>query len=713
MSSRQPAIFVQIVKHTEERNIHEGKALHAKLIKAAIFPSNPFYSNAIVNLYAKCGHLPESHLAFNQIPNKDIVSWSCIINAYAQQGTASCSAVAVDLFHRMLARSTLPSPRTLVGVFNALSYLRDSLAGRQAHSVAVKTESCRDVFVGSCLVNMYCRSGLVGDARKVFDEMPERNSVSWATMVSGYASERMAREAFEVFRMMMVMGEKEEEERENEFVLSSLLSSLTLPESVAIGRQVHGLAIKDGLVSIASVRNALVTMYSKCWSLHDALQIFEMSEDRSDITWSAMITGLAQGGDSQKAMELFSRMHYLGIKPSEFTFVGVLDACGDVSASAGAGKQLHCLLVKMGYENQVYVVTALVGMYAECGSIDDARRGFDTLHEPDFVLWTSMIGGYVVNGDNEGALSLYGRMEAEGISFPNELTLASVLKACSSLAALEQGKQIHARAIKYGFRLDDRIGSALSTMYTKCGCIEDGYVVFRRMMLTRDLVSWNAMISGLAQNGCSFKALDLFDEMILEGMDPDEVTFVNVLSACSHIGLVERGRDYFNMMSDAFGIVPGVEHYACMVDVLSRAGRLKEAKELIESAKVDHGMSLWRILLSACSRNHRHYELGAYAGEKLMELGSPESSAYVMLSKIYNALGRFDDVERVMKLMKLRGVTKEPGCSWIELKNLVHVFVVGDRKHPLIEEICAKLRSLTREMMMAHGGLIGFLMINK
>ena len=279
---------------------------------------------------------------------------------------------------------------------------------------------------------------------------------------------------------------------------------------------------------------------------------------------------------------------------------------------------------------------------------------------------------------------------------PNELTMASVLKACSSLAALEQGKQVHACTVKYGMGLEISIGSALSTMYAKCGSFEDGNLVFRRMP-TRDAISWNAMISGLSHNGHGNEALELFEEMLLEGTKPDSVTFVNVLSACSHMGLVDRGWVYYSMMFDEFGIEPKVEHYACMVDILSRAGKLKEAKEFIESATIDHGMCLWRILLGAC-RNYRNYELGAYAGEKLMELGSQESSAYVLLSSIYTALGMKEDVERVMRLMKLRGVSKEPGCSWIELKSGVHVFVVGDELHPQIGDIRGEIRRLSKHM---------------
>jgi pentatricopeptide repeat protein len=435
-------------------------------------------------------------------------------------------------------------------------------------------------------------------------------------------------------------------------------------------------------------------MYAKCGSLDDALKTFEESSDKNSITWSAMITGFAQSGDSHKALNLFSHMHLSGTKPSEFTFVGVINACSDIGTVV-EGKQMHGYSLKMGYESQIYIMTALVDMYAKCGSIADARKGFDYLQEPDIVLWTSMIGGYVQNGENEGALNLYCRMQMEGV-MPNELTMASVLKACSSLAALEQGRQIHAGIVKHGFSLEVPIGSALSTMYAKCGSLEDGGFVFRRMPM-RDVVSWNAMISGLSQNGRGHEALELFEEMQLEGTKPDYVTFVNILSACSHMGSVERGWVYFKMMFDKFGLVPRVEHYACMVDILSRAGKLNEAKEFIESATVDHGMCLWRILLSAC-RNYRNYELGAYAGEKLMELGSQESSAYILLSSIYTSLGKWEDVERVRRMMKLRGVNKDPGCSWIDLQSITHVFVAGEQMHPQIGEIRAELRMLTKQM---------------
>nr|GEX61576.1 hypothetical protein [Tanacetum cinerariifolium] len=345
----------------------------------------------------------------------------------------------------------------------------------------------------------------------------------------------------------------------NEFVVTSVLSAFVLSEFVGVGRSIHCLGFKYGLLGHVSVGNAIVTMYSKCGSLDEAVKAFEFSTSKNAITWSAMITGYAQGGDCRKALELFSKMHANGLVASEFTLVGVINACSD---------------------------------------------------------------GYVQNGENESAMDLFCRMQTEGIP-PNELTMASVLKACSSLAALEQGKQVHATTIKHGFGLEVPIGSALSTMYAKCGSLKDGGLVFTRMP-SRDVVSWNSMISGLSQNGQGIEALELFKKMQIEGTKPDYVTFVNVLTACSHMGMVKE--------------------------------------------------------------------------EKLMELGSQESSAYVLLSVVYKALGRPKDVERVRHMMNLRGVIKEPGCSWIELKSHFHVFVVGDQLHPQIKEIRMEVHRLSKLM---------------
>lgn len=668
-----------------------GRAVHSQIIRTGTSTCTQ-HANVLVNFYAKCGQLPKAHFIFNAIICKDVVSWNSLITGYSQNGGISSSHTVMQLFREMRAQNILPNAYTLAGIFKAESSLQSCTVGRQTHALVVKMSSFGDIYVDTSLVGMYCKAGLVEDGLKVFALMPERNTYTWSTMVSGYATRGRVEEAVKVFNLFL---REKEEESDSDYVFTAVLSSLAATVYVGLGRQIHCITVKNGLLGFVALSNALVTMYSKCESLTEACKMFDSSGDRNSITWSAMVTGYSQNGESLEAVKLFSRMFSAGIKPSEYTIVGVLNACSDI-CYVEEGKQLHSFLLKLGFERHLFATTALVDMYAKAGCLADARQGFDCLQERDVALWTSLISGYVQNSDNEEALILYRRMKTEGI-IPNDPTMASVLKACSSLATLELGKQVHGHTIKHGFGLEVPIGSALSTMYSKCGSLEDGNLVFRRTP-NKDVVSWNAMISGLSHNGQGDEALELFEEMLVEGSEPDEVTFVNIISACSHKGFVERGWSYFHMMSDQFGLDPKVDHYACMVDLLSRAGQLKEAKEFIESASIDHGLCLWRILLSAC-KNHGSCELGAYAGEKLIALGSRESSTYVQLSGIYTALGRMSDVERVWKLMRANGVSKEVGCSWIELKNQFHVFVVGDTMHPRIEETKGLVSLVGRQMM--------------
>lgn len=592
-------------------------------------------------------------------------------------------------------RAVLPTPHSFAAAFTAAARAPSASAGAAAHALACKLPSAAtgsdNVFVSTALLNMYCKLGITSDARSVFDGMPHRNAVSWTAMVSGYALGKCSEEAFEIFQLMLQECPLEK----NEFVTTAVLSAVSVPSGLLMGVQVHGLVVKDGLVGFMSVENSLVTLYAKAECMEAARQVFGSSKERNSITWSAMITGYAQNGEADSAARMFLQMHAAGFSPTEFTFVGVLNACSDMGALA-VGKQAHGLMMKLGFEMQVYVKSALVDMYAKCGCIGDAKGGFQQLCDvDDVVLWTAMIAGHVQNGELEEALVLYAKMDKEGI-MPSNLTITSVLRACACLAALEPGKQLHAQIIKCGFGLGGSVGSALSTMYSKCGNLEDGMVVFRSMP-DKDVIAWNSIISGFSQNGCGNGALDLFEEMKLEGTAPDHITFINVLCACSHMGLVDRGWFYFRAMTKDYDLIPRLDHYACMVDILSRAGQLKEAKDFIESITVDHGTCLWRIVLGAC-RSLRDFNVGAYAGEKLMELGSEDSSAYILLSNIYAAQSKWIDVERVRRLMRLRGVSKDLGCSWVELNCQVHVFVVGEQQHPEATNINVELMRLAKHM---------------
>ena len=674
-----------------------GEVLHGWALKSGAASHAPV-SNSLITFYCSLSRplLAAAFAVFEDIPaaTRDVASWNSLLNPLSRHHPLA----ALSHFRLMLSsydRIVLPSPHSFAAAFTAAARAPSASSGAAAHALACKFPSSSagsdNVFVSTALLNMYCKLGITSNARRVFDEMPHRNAVSWTAMVSGYAVGKCSEEAFEIFRLML----QECPSEKNEFVTTALLSAVSVPSGLLMGVQVHGLVVKDGLVGLVSVENSLVTLYAKAECMEAALQVFGSSKERNSITWSAMITGYAQNGEADSAARMFLQMHAAGFSPTEFTLVGVLNACSDMGALS-VGKQAHGLMVKLGFEMQVYVKSALVDMYAKCGCIGDAKGGFQQLYDvDDVVLWTAMIAGHVQNGELEEALVLYAKMNKEGI-MPSNLTITSVLRACACLAALDPGKQMHAQIMKCGFGLGGSVGSALSTMYSKCGNLEDGMAVFRSMP-DRDVIAWNSIISGFSQNGCGNGALDLFEEMKLEGTAPDHITFINVFCACSHMGLVDRGWFYFRAMTKDYGLIPRLDHYACMVDILSRAGQLKEANDFIESITVDHGTCLWRIVLGAC-RSLRDFDVGAYAGEKLMQLGTEDSSAYILLSNIYASQRKWNDVERVRRLMRLRGVSKDLGCSWVELNSRVHVFVVGEQQHPEVANINAELIRLAKHM---------------
>ncbi|KAL5229160.1 hypothetical protein ABZP36_017425 [Zizania latifolia] len=682
--------FIELLRRGASYPRH-GEALHAWAVKSGAASHVPV-SNSLITFYSSLP-LPVFSAAFAVFADilpaaRDVASWNSLLNPLSRHRPLD----ALSHFRSMFSSSTvLPSPHSFAAAFTAAARASSASAGAAAHALSCKIPSAvSNVYVSTSLLNMYCKLGTVSDARRAFDEMPMRNAFSWSTIMAGYAAEKCYEEAFDLFRLML----EECPSEKSEFVATAVLSAVSVPSGLLMGVQMHGMIVKDGLLDFVSVENSLVTMYAKAGCMAAAMHVFESSRERNSITWSAMITGYSQNGGAYSAVNMFSQMHAAGFVPTEFTFVGVLNACSDLGALA-VGKQAHGLMAKLGLEVQIYVKSALVDMYAKCGCIDDAKEGFDQLYEGDIVLWTAMVAGHVQNGEHEEALTLYARMDKEGI-MPSNLTIASVLRACAGIAALEPGKQLHTQILKYGFGLGSPVGSALSTMYSKCGNLEDGISVFKRMP-DRDVIAWNSIISGFSQNGCGNGALDLFEEMKMEGTVPDHITFINILCACSHMGLVDRGWEYFRSMTKDYGLDPRLDHYACMVDILSRAGMLKEAKNFIESITIDHGTCLWRIVLGAC-RTLRDFDVRAYAGERLMELGTGDSSAYILLSNIYASQRKWNDVERVRHLMRLRGVSKDPGCSWVELNSQVHVFAVGEQHHPEAENIHAELKRLAKHM---------------
>eukprot|EP01018_Ginkgo_biloba_P030859 Gb_11981 [translate_table: standard] len=431
--------------------------------------------------------------------------------------------------------------------------------------------------------------------------------------------------------------------------------------------------------------------------MEDAHKLFDKIIEPNVVSWTAMIAGYAQHGRVEEALKLFCRMQQAGSMPNQYTFGSVLKGCANLAA-AEQGQQIHAHVVKFGLESEIFAGSALVDMYAKCRNTKDARTVFDKLRERDEVSWSGMIGAYAQNGCSEEALKLFYRMKEVGVRM-SPFALSSVLRACANIAANEQGKQVHVHTIYTGLDTNVFVGSALVDMYAKCGTIEHARLVFDKLP-EPNLVSWNSIIIGYAQHGYGKEVIDLFDQMQHAGMKPDEITFIGVLSACAHVGLVNKGCCYFDSMKQDHGIAPRVDHYTCMVGLLGRAGRLVEAEALIKEMPFQPDSVVWRALLSACTI-HGNMEIGKRVAQCILELEPRDHASSVMLSNIYAAAGRWDEVASVRKLMRDRGVKKEAGCSWIEVKNQVHSFMVGDILHPQMEAIYAKLEKLTEQMKEA------------
>eukprot|EP01018_Ginkgo_biloba_P017565 Gb_32051 [translate_table: standard] len=409
------------------------------------------------------------------------------------------------------------------------------------------------------------------------------------------------------------------------------------------------------------------------------------------------VRALCAEGRLKEALDILQVMDQRGIRVDSRTYASLLQECINTNA-VEEGKRVHVHMINTGFEPDVYLRTKLVIMYAKRGSLEYARHMFDKMSERNVVSWNAMIAGYAQGGHAEEALSLFYQMRGAGMK-PDQFTFPSILRACASIVSLEQGKQVHACIVKGENSSNIVLGSALVDMYAKCGSIEDARQVFDKMS-ERNVVSWTAIITGYGKHGRGKEVFQLFEQMQQEGLKPNYVTFLAILSACSHGGLLNEAWHYFESMSRDYCIKPRVEHYSCIVDLLGRAGRLDEAHDFINKMPFEPHAPIWGTLLGAC-RMHVNMELGKIAAERLFYLDPQNAGKYVVLSNIYAAAGRWDGVSKVRKLMKDRGVKKEPGCSWIEIQKQVHSFLVGDRSHPQTEEIYATLETLSGKLKEA------------
>lgn len=440
----------------------------------------------------------------------------------------------------------------------------------------------------------------------------------------------------------------------------------------------------------------LVNFYSVCDSLRNAHLLFDRIPKSNLFLWNVLIRGYAWNGPYEAAISLYHQMLEYGLAPDNFTFPFVLKACSALSAIE-EGRNIHEHAIRTGWGTDVFVGAALIDMYAKCGCVGSAREVFDKIEERDAVLWNSMLAAYSQNGHPDESLALCSEMALAGLR-PTEATLVTVISASADIAALPQGKELHGFSWRHGFESNDKVKTALVDMYAKCGSVKVARNLFERLKEKR-VVSWNAIITGYAMHGHATEALDLFEEMKEKSL-PDHITFVGVLAACSHGGLLDEGWMFFESMVRDYRIVPTIQHYTCMVDLLGHCGRLDEAYNLIMQMRAMPDSGVWGALLNSC-KIHGNVELGEVALEKLIELDPDDSGNYVILSNIYAQAGKWEGVARLRKLMIDRGIKKGTAYSWIEVKNKVYAFLSGDTSHPDSDAIYAELKRLEGRMKEA------------
>lgn len=564
-------------------------------------------------------------------------------------------------------------------------------------------------------------------ARKLFDEIPQPSVFLWNTMIKGYSRISCCENGVSLYKLMLVHSIKPDN-----FTFPFLLKGFTKDMPLRYGKVFLNHAVKHGFLdSNLFVQKAFVHLFSLCGLVDLARKIFDMGGGWEVVTWNVMLSGYNRVKRFEEAKRLFIEMESKCecILPNSVTLVLMLSACSKLKDLDG-GKYIYYKYLKNGIvETNLILENALIDMFASCGEMDAAQGVFDNMKnrdviswtcivtgfanicridlakkyfeqmpERDYVSWTAMIDGYLRMNRFKEVLTLFREMQMSNVK-PDEFTMVSILTACAHLGALELGEWAKTYIDKNKIKNDTFIGNALIDMYFKCGNVEKARKIFNEMQ-NKDKFTWTAMIVGLANNGHGEESLTMFSNMLEASVTPDEITYIGVLCACTHVGMVAKGKYFFSNMTIQHGIKPNVAHYGCMVDLLGRSGHLKEALEVVVNMPLKPNSIVWGSLLGAC-RVHKNAQLAEMAAKEILELEPENGAVYVLLCNMYAACKKWENLHEVRKLMMERGIKKTPGCSLMEMNGIVYEFVAGDKSHPQSKEIYEKLENMKQELINA------------
>lgn len=677
-----PYIFSSVLSACTKVGFFElGEQLHGLVLKQG-FSSETYVCNALVTLYSGSGNMTFAEQIFNEMSQRDGVSYNSLISGLAQQGYGD---IALELFKKMHIDCLKPDCVTVASLLSACTSLGALLKGKQLHSYAIKAGMSSDLILEGSLLDLYVKCSDVETARDFFLTTETENVVLWNVMLVAYGQLDNLNESFQLLKQMQIEGIVPDQ-----FTYPSILRTCTSLRALDLGEQIHSQVLKTGFQFNVYVSSVLIDMYAKHGKLDTAIKLLRRLKEKDVVSWTAMIAGYAQHDMFAEALNLFEEMLDQGIQSDNIGFASAISACAGIQL-LDQGRQIHAQSCLSGYSDDLSIGNALVSLYARCGKVQEAYFAFDRIFAKDNISWNSLISGFAQSGHCDEALYLFAEMNKAGLEI-NSFTFGSAVSAAANSASVKLGKQIHAMIIKTGYVSEIEVSNVLITLYAKCGTLDEAERQFFEMP-EKNKVSWNAMITGYSQHGRGFEALSLFEDMKQLGVLPNHVTFVGVLTACSHVGLVDEGISYFKSMSEVHSLVPKPEHYACVVDLLGRSGLLSRARRFIEEMPIQPDAMIWRTLLSACTV-HKNIDIGEFAASHLLKLEPKDSATYVLLSNMYAVTGKWGCRDRTRQMMKDRGVKKVPGRSWIEVNNSVSAFFAGDQKHPRADVIYEYLRDL-------------------
>ncbi|XP_024019300.1 pentatricopeptide repeat-containing protein At4g32430, mitochondrial [Morus notabilis] len=664
-----------------------GRQIHGFAISSG-FISHSIVSNSLMNMYSKSGQLESALCVFASLCNPSIVAWNTILSGFRK------SEEAFDFALRMNLNGVKFDSVSYTTILAFCSDYEEFLFGIQLHCLVIKSGFNCEVFVGNALVSVYSRCENLLDARRVFDEMPNKDLVTWNAMISGYTQDGDHGLEAALFFLEMVRGRMELDH----VSFTSAVSACGHEKNLELGKQIHGLVIKSGYGTHVSVCNVLISTYSKCEVIEDAKLVFREMIERNVVSWTSMVSI-----NEDDAMNLFHGMRLDGVYPNGVTFVGLIHAITTRNL-VEVGRKIHGFCVKTSFLSEQNVCNSFITMYAKFQSIGDCLKFFEELRYRDITSWNSIISGCSQNGLYKKALHMF--LIAVTECKPNHYTFGSALSAIADAAdiSLKYGQRCHSYLIKHGLNTHPIISGALLDMYAKRGSICESQKVFDDTP-QRSQFAWTALISAYASHGDYESMIKLFREMVREEVKPDSITFLSVLTACSRKGMVEMGRELFNLMVKNYKIEPSPEHYSCMVDLLGRAGKLEEAEEMLGRIPGQPGLSVLQSLLGACQM-YGNLEMAERTAQVLMALEPSESGPYVLVSNLYAEKGEWEKVAKIRRGMRNKGVKKVVGFSWVDVGDVgggslnLHGFSAGDKSHPKSEEIFRMAKYLGFEMRL-------------